>query len=81
MADVMDRERLLAALGGVRADAVLHELTGLGTTKVRAAMRGTNVLRTTGTAHLLAPPGWLARTASSPSRTCSGTATGTTARA
>jgi nucleoside-diphosphate-sugar epimerase len=29
-------------------------LTALGTTKVREAMRGTNVLRTTGTAHLLA---------------------------
>ncbi|MGZ4517991.1 MAG: NAD(P)H-binding protein, partial [Mycobacteriaceae bacterium] len=54
VADVMDRERLLAALRGVRADAVVHELTGLGTTKVRAAMRGTNVLRTTGTANQLA---------------------------
>ncbi|MGZ4617907.1 MAG: NAD-dependent epimerase/dehydratase family protein, partial [Frankiaceae bacterium] len=54
VADVMDRERLLAAVRGVRADAVLHQLTALGTTKVREAMRGTNVLRTTGTAHLLA---------------------------
>ena len=54
VADVMDRERLLAAVRGVRADAVLHQLTALGTTKVREAMRGTNALRTTGTAHLLA---------------------------
>jgi nucleoside-diphosphate-sugar epimerase len=29
-------------------------LTALGTTKIRAAMQGTNALRTTGTAHLLA---------------------------
>ena len=54
VADVMDRESLLAAVRGVRADAVMHQLTALGTTKVREAMRGTNVLRTTGTAHLLA---------------------------
>jgi nucleoside-diphosphate-sugar epimerase len=54
VADVMDRESLLAAVRGVRADAVMHELTALGTTKVRQAMQGTNALRTTGTAHLLA---------------------------
>jgi nucleoside-diphosphate-sugar epimerase len=54
VADVMDRENLLAALRDVRADAVIHELTNLGTTKMREAMRGTNELRTTGTAHLLA---------------------------
>jgi nucleoside-diphosphate-sugar epimerase len=54
VADVMDRESLLAAVRGVRADAVMHQLTALGTTKMREAMRGTNVLRTTGTAHLLA---------------------------
>src|SRR5438552_2462674 len=54
VADVMDRESLLAALGGVRADAVMHQLTALGTTKIREAMQGTNALRTTGTAHLLA---------------------------
>src|SRR2546423_719962 len=53
VADVMDREGLLAALRGVRAEAVMHELTALGTTKVRQAMRDTNALRTTGTAHLL----------------------------
>ncbi|HET8659252.1 MAG TPA: NAD(P)-dependent oxidoreductase [Micromonosporaceae bacterium] len=54
VADVMDRESLLAAVRDVRADAVVHQLTALGTTKVREAMRGTNALRTTGTAHLLA---------------------------
>ena len=54
VADVMDRENLLTAVRGVRADAVMHQLTALGTTKMREAMQGTNALRTTGTAHLLA---------------------------
>jgi nucleoside-diphosphate-sugar epimerase len=54
VADVMDRESLLAAVRGVRADAVMHQLTALGTTKMREAVQGTNNLRTTGTAHLLA---------------------------
>ena len=54
VADVMDRENLLAAVRDVRADAVMHQLTALGTTKMREAMQGTNNLRTTGTAHLLA---------------------------
>jgi nucleoside-diphosphate-sugar epimerase len=54
VADVLDRDSLLAAVRGMRADAVVHELTALGTTKMRQAMRGTNALRTTGTAHLLA---------------------------
>jgi nucleoside-diphosphate-sugar epimerase len=54
VANVLDRENLLAALRDVRADAVIHQLTNLGTTKMREAMRGTNELRTTGTAHLLA---------------------------
>ena len=54
VADVMDRDNLLAAVRGVRADAVMHQLTSLGTTKMRDAMQGTNALRTTGTAHLLA---------------------------
>jgi nucleoside-diphosphate-sugar epimerase len=54
VADVMDRENLLAAVRGERADAVIHELTALGTTKMRDAMQGTNALRTTGTANLLA---------------------------
>lgn len=54
VADVMDRENLLAAVRGVRADAVMHQLTALRTTKMREAMQGTNNLRTTGTANLLA---------------------------
>jgi nucleoside-diphosphate-sugar epimerase len=54
VADVMDWENLLAAVRNVRADAVMHQLTALGTTKMREAMQGTNALRTTGTAHLLA---------------------------
>jgi nucleoside-diphosphate-sugar epimerase len=54
VADVMDRGNLLTAVRDVRADAVMHQLTALGTTKVRKAMLGTNNLRTTGTAHLLA---------------------------
>jgi nucleoside-diphosphate-sugar epimerase len=54
LADVMDRENLLVAVRGKRADAVVHQLTALGTTKMREAMQGTNALRTTGTAHLLA---------------------------
>src|SRR5215213_2773513 len=54
VADVMDRESLLTAVRDVRADAVMHQLTALGTTKIRDAMQGTNTLRTTGTAHLLA---------------------------
>jgi nucleoside-diphosphate-sugar epimerase len=54
VADVMDRENLLTAVRGVRADAVMHQLTALGTRKLREAAQGTNALRTTGTAHLLA---------------------------
>lgn len=54
VADVLDREKLLAAVRDVRADAVVHELTALGTTKMGEALQGTNVLRTTGTANLLA---------------------------
>ena len=54
VADVMDRGQLLAAVRGVRADAVVHQLTALGGTKMREALHGTNDLRTTGTTHLLA---------------------------
>jgi nucleoside-diphosphate-sugar epimerase len=54
VADVMDRESLLTAVRDVRADAVMHQLTALGTRKMREAMAGTNELRSTGTAHLLA---------------------------
>ncbi|MET8832753.1 NAD(P)-dependent oxidoreductase [Micromonospora sp. NPDC004540] len=54
VADVLDRENLLAAVRDVRADAVVHELTALGTTKMGEALQGTNALRTTGTGNLLA---------------------------
>ncbi|MET8909177.1 NAD(P)-dependent oxidoreductase [Micromonospora sp. NPDC004551] len=54
VADVMNRENLLTAVRDVRADAVVHELTALGTTKMSEALQGTNALRTTGTANLLA---------------------------
>jgi nucleoside-diphosphate-sugar epimerase len=54
VADVMDRENLLAAVRDVRADAVVHQLTNLGTMKMKKAMQGTSELRTTGTANLLA---------------------------
>jgi nucleoside-diphosphate-sugar epimerase len=54
VADVMDRENLLTAVRDVRADAVMHQLTALDTMKMRDMMGGTNALRTTGTAHLLA---------------------------
>ena len=54
VADVLNRANLLAALRDVRADAVMHELTALGTTRVRDALQGTNILRTAGTANLIA---------------------------
>jgi nucleoside-diphosphate-sugar epimerase len=54
VADVMDRENLLSAVRDVRAEAVMHQLTALGTRKLWKGLQGTNKLRTTGTAHLLA---------------------------
>ncbi|MEU4579912.1 NAD(P)-dependent oxidoreductase [Nonomuraea sp. NPDC023979] len=54
VADVLDRDGLLRAVGGLRADALIHELTALAKTPARYAdMAMTNTLRTTGTAHLL----------------------------
>ncbi len=53
-ADVMDRTALLDAVSGIQADAVMHELTALKKTPTgHGAMSRTNVLRTTGTEHLL----------------------------
>jgi nucleoside-diphosphate-sugar epimerase len=54
VADVLDRENLLTALRGERADAVVHQLTSLGGKNPSKALRVTNELRSTGTAHLLA---------------------------
>lgn len=54
LADVLDRGGLLGALRGHRADAVLHELTALASAPTGyRSMHQTNVLRTTGTAHLM----------------------------
>src|SRR3982074_536041 len=54
VADVLDRDGLLRALDGARADAVIHELPALTKAPMRAKdMEATNRLRTTGTAHLL----------------------------
>lgn len=56
-ADVLDRVALLRAVDGIRADAVIHQLTAYRNsppTHYRSAgVRRTNALRTTGTRHLL----------------------------
>jgi nucleoside-diphosphate-sugar epimerase len=54
VADALDRANLLAAVRGIQADAVVHELTNLGTKNPVAAGKGTNAVRTVGTANLLA---------------------------
>jgi nucleoside-diphosphate-sugar epimerase len=54
VADVLDREALLAAVRSLGADAVIHELTALRKPPLRySGMSATNVLRERGTAHLL----------------------------
>jgi nucleoside-diphosphate-sugar epimerase len=54
VADVLDRDALLTAVRGRRADAVLHELTALRTAPTRdRSMHATNLLRTVGTRHLV----------------------------
>ncbi|MFE6863862.1 NAD-dependent epimerase/dehydratase family protein [Nocardia sp. NPDC057668] len=53
-ADAMDRDGLLRALAGVRADAVIHELTALTKPKrILDANDPSTLLRTVGTANLL----------------------------
>jgi nucleoside-diphosphate-sugar epimerase len=54
LADALDRAGLLAAVRDIRADAVVHQLTNLGTKNPLAAGKGTNTVRTVGTANLLA---------------------------
>lgn len=55
VADAMDRDGLLHALDGERADAVIHQLTALRKPPTRIRdMATTNALRITGTANLLA---------------------------
>jgi nucleoside-diphosphate-sugar epimerase len=58
VADAMDRTGLLAAVEGLRADAVVHQLTALKKVPTREGlMAATNALRTEGTANLLAVAG------------------------
>jgi nucleoside-diphosphate-sugar epimerase len=53
--DALDRDRLLAAVRGVEADAVMHQLTALKKAPMRHRdLEATNRLRTEGTANLLA---------------------------
>jgi nucleoside-diphosphate-sugar epimerase len=55
VADAMDRAALLAAVDGLRLDAVVHQLTALKTAPAREGlMAATNALRDQGTANLLA---------------------------
>jgi nucleoside-diphosphate-sugar epimerase len=55
IADALDRTALLRAVDGMHADAVLHELTALTRPPMRhSGMVPTDVLRTDGTANLLA---------------------------
>src|ERR671939_1801402 len=54
IADVMDRRALLAAVEGLKADAVVHVLTALKKAPIRHRdMAATNALREEGTANLL----------------------------
>ncbi|MFL6110599.1 MAG: NAD-dependent epimerase/dehydratase family protein [Catenulispora sp.] len=54
VADVMDRQQLLAAVAGQRFDAVISQLTALKKAPMRNKdMRGTNLLRTVGTENLM----------------------------
>lgn len=54
IADVMNRARLLDAVSGQQADAVLHELTALKKAPAgHGGMAKTNALRVQGTTHLL----------------------------
>jgi nucleoside-diphosphate-sugar epimerase len=58
VADAMDRTNLLAAVDGLRLDAVVHQLTALKKVPTREGlMTATNALRTEGTANLLAVAG------------------------
>ncbi|MHA6799760.1 NAD-dependent epimerase/dehydratase family protein [Bounagaea algeriensis] len=53
-ADVLEREALLAALAGHRADAVIHEATAIdGVPRRHRDLHATDVLRDRGTANLL----------------------------
>jgi len=64
VADVMDREDLLTVVREVRADAVMHQLTALGSRKMRAAMQVRTTCAARGPPTCWRPPGRSARTAS-----------------
>ena len=58
VADAMDQANLLAAVDGLRLDAVVHQLTALKKVPTREGlMAATNALRTEGTTNLLAVAG------------------------
>ncbi|WP_043625974.1 NAD-dependent epimerase/dehydratase family protein [Nonomuraea candida] len=58
VADVMDRQALLRALDGVRADAVVHQATAIaGLPLFHRALYATDALRERGTAHLVEAAG------------------------
>ena len=57
MADALDREAVMAAVGAARPEVVVHQLTAIGPLNTRnldAAFKTTNRLRTEGTDHLVA---------------------------
>ena len=63
IADAMDRDQLLTAVDGMRADAVIHEMTALAKAPVSFAdMRATNRLREVGSAHLIEAAGVIGAT-------------------
>ncbi|MFB4270819.1 NAD-dependent epimerase/dehydratase family protein [Nonomuraea sp. GTA35] len=58
VADVMDRDALLRAVDGVRADAVVHQATAItGLPLFHRALYATDALRERGTAHLVEAAG------------------------
>ncbi|MEU6729285.1 NAD(P)-dependent oxidoreductase [Nonomuraea wenchangensis] len=58
VADVMDRDALLKALHGLRADAVVHQATAItGLPLFHRALYATDALRERGTAHLVEAAG------------------------
>ncbi|NUW46083.1 NAD-dependent epimerase/dehydratase family protein [Nonomuraea rhodomycinica] len=58
VADVMDRDALLTALDGLRADAVVHQATAItGLPLFHRALYATDALRERGTAHLVEAAG------------------------
>ena len=58
VADVLDERRLLAALAGCIADAVIHQATALSRTPItHSRLDATNALRDTGTKNLLLAAG------------------------